>query len=231
MINAFLNFRNNGLISAYYDYEVPLGVALPLLVLCAVCAYLLGCINWAVIISRRVYGEDVRNFGSGNGGTTNMMRNYGTKYAVLTLLGDMAKALAACLIGISLMGIYGGYVAGFFCVLGHCFPVFYKFHGGKGVATVAMVILCLSPVVCLILFIIFVILVIGYKYISLASVMCMLLYPVLLNMVYGANMYNVFAIAISLLIVFMHRENLKRLINHTENKFEFRKRGDRSEKE
>ena len=226
--NGFMNFRENGLISPYYDYHMPFSVAIPLLVAIAVISYLLGNINFAVIISKKKFHEDVRNFGSGNGGMTNMMRNYGKGAAAMTRVGDLAKAFVAVWLGISLMGTMGGYIAGLFCIIGHCFPVFLGFHGGKGVATTAMTILCLSPSVFIILFTIFVILVLGYKYISLGAIMCMLLYPVVLSMIKGYGYWNIIAILIALIVIFMHRENAKRLLNRTESKFEFRKKGDRN---
>lgn len=228
--NAVLDIRVYGLISPHYDGNIPGTIALPLLALCAVVGYLLGSINFAVLISKYKYKEDVRNYGSGNGGTTNMMRNYGTGDAILTLLGDMAKAFVAILIATLLLGLYGGYTAGLFCVIGHCFPVFCKFKGGKGVATTAMVVLCLSPLTFLVLFLIFAVLVLGYKYISLASIMCMLMYPVILNMIDGP-VFIVHAIFIGILVIFMHRENMKRLLNRTESKFSFKKHGDRNKKE
>lgn len=228
LYNGFMNFRANGIISPYYGYHMPLAVAIPILIAIAAVSYLLGNINFAVIISKKKFHEDVRNFGSGNGGMTNMMRNYGKKAAAMTLTGDLAKAFAAVWLGISLMGTMGGYIAGLFCIIGHCFPAFLGFHGGKGVATTAMTILCLSPVVFIILFILFVIIVLGYKYISLGSIMCMLLYPIVLSMVKGDGYWNIIAILIALIVIFMHRKNAKRLLDRTESKFEFRKKGDRN---
>ena len=92
-------------------------------------AYVLGSLNFAIIISGKTYKEDIRNYGSKNAGMTNMMRTYGKKAAVLTLLGDAAKAAVAALVGYTVLGHMGAYIAGFSCVLGHMFPVFYKFKG------------------------------------------------------------------------------------------------------
>ncbi len=229
--NTFMYIRENGLY-AVFNPAMPIALAAILLTLSAVVAYLLGSINFAILISKRKYKEDIRAFGSGNGGMTNMMRTYGRASAALTFAGDLLKAFVAVTVGILLMGLLGGYVAGLFCVLGHCFPVYYHFHGGKGVAVTAMVVLCLSPLTFAILMLIFVILVLGYRYISLGSVMCMMLYPVLLPSTnqYGAK-FAVFAFLIAALIVFMHRENIKRLLNHTESKFEFKKSGSREKKQ
>ena len=230
--NTFMNIRANGLISPHYDYSMPAPVAIPLLIVCAVIAYLLGSINFAIMISKHKYQEDIRNYGSGNGGMTNMMRTYGTSSAAVTFAGDLLKALVALTVGCLLMGLYGGYIAGLFCVIGHCFPVYYHFHGGKGVATTAMVILCLSPLTFLVLFIIFIILVVGYRYISLGAIMCLLMYPLFLSMIdpHGAQ-FAIFAILIAALVIFMHRENIKRLLNRTESKFEFKKHGSREKKD
>lgn len=221
--NGLVYFHTYGLL-----YPQPLYIGIALLVVTAVFSYLLGSINFAVLISKKKFNEDIRNYGSGNGGMTNMMRTYGRGAAAMTFVGDMAKAFVAVWLGITLYGIIGGYVGGLFCIIGHCFPVFFHFHGGKGVATAAMTILCLSPTVCLVLFIIFVIIVAGYKYISLGSVMCMLLYPVILSMMKGTGFWNIGAVLISLIIIFMHRENIKRLFRGEENKFEFRKKGERN---
>ena len=123
-------------------------------------SYLLGSINSAIIISRIFYGEDVRTKGSGNAGLTNMIRNYGKKGAIFTLLGDVAKAAVAILITALLLGFnyqngiaLNGYcyLSGVFVAIGHIFPVYYKFKGGKGVLVTAMTALILSPVTALIL--------------------------------------------------------------------------------
>lgn len=231
-INSFLNIRANGLISPHFDYEVPLTVVIPLLIGCAVIAYLLGSINFAIVISKLKYKEDIRQFGSGNGGMTNMMRTYGRSSAALTIIGDMLKAVVAVAIGCLLMGLYGGYVAGLFCIVGHCFPLYYRFRGGKGVATTAMVVLCLSPLTFVVLIAIFVIIVLGYRYISLGSIMCVMLYPLMLPMTDShGKQFAIVALLIAILVVFMHRENIKRLLNHTESRFEFKKHGTRDQKD
>ncbi|MCI8590552.1 MAG: glycerol-3-phosphate 1-O-acyltransferase PlsY [Clostridiales bacterium] len=229
-LNTFMNTRVNGLISPYYDYKMPLAMAILLLAICAITAYILGSINFAILLSKHKYKEDIRSYGSGNGGMTNMMRTYGRKSAALTFGGDLLKAFLSITIGCLLMGILGGYVAGLFCIVGHCFPLYYHFKGGKGVAVTAMTILLLSPLTFIVLFTIFVIIVVGYKYISLGSVMCMLMYPLLLTMTdrHGPE-YAWIALIIAALVIFMHRSNIKRLLNRTESKFEFKKQGARSE--
>ena len=124
-----------------------------------IAAYLLGSINFAIIISGKKYKQDIRDHGSKNAGMTNMMRTYGKKAAGLTLLGDALKAVAACLVGYVLIGSLGAYIAGLFCILGHIFPIFYRFKGGKGVVTTAVAILMCNPIVFVVLLLLFVIIV------------------------------------------------------------------------
>ena len=186
--------------------------------LCIVVPYLFGSLNFALIISRRFYGEDIRTKGSGNAGMTNMLRTYGKGAAALTLLGDMLKAVFSSLFGYLFLGVTGAYLAGLFCILGHMFPVFYRFKGGKGVVTTAVMILMLNPVVFAILFLIFAIIVIGTRYISLGSVMCALLWPILVHRIEGPGANVLFTFGIAALVIFMHRGNIKRLYEGKESK-------------
>ncbi len=199
----------------------------------AIAAYLLGSLNFAIIISGKQYRQDIREFGSKNAGMTNMMRTYGKKAAGLTLLGDALKAVVSCLIGYALLGQFGAYVAGLFCIIGHMFPVYYRFKGGKGVVTAAITVLMCNPIVFVILFLLFVIIVLLSKYISLGSIMCMLLYPVVLDRIERSTLFHetppegspyvLFAFLIMVLVVAKHWENIKRLWNGTESKFSFKK--------
>ena len=195
--------------------------------LCIVLPYLLGSVNFALVISRCFYRDDVRKHGSGNAGMTNMLRTYGKTAAAATLLCDMLKATAAIFFGAFIYGINGGYIAGLFCIMGHIFSVFFKFKGGKGVATTAAMILTLDPLCFLILLIIFIVLVAGTKYVSLGSIICMMLYPILTYKLASWG-YHGFPVLISFmvaaLVIFMHRDNIKRLLNHTENKISFSKK-------
>jgi glycerol-3-phosphate acyltransferase PlsY len=199
--------------------------------ICAICAYLCGSINCGVLLSRLRYGVDIRTKGSGNAGATNMMRVYGKKAAIFTFLGDMLKTAVAIIIGYLLLGYYiGAYLAGFFCVLGHAYPVFFKFKGGKGVVAIATMGLLTEPIVFLIMLALFVIILYGYKMVSLASIMVVLIYPLMLTMILplenrtpiGAHM--IFALLTSFFIVFLHRKNIVRIFNHTESKFNIGKK-------
>ena len=193
-----------------------------------IAAYLLGSINFAIIISGKKYKQDIRDHGSKNAGMTNMMRTYGKKAAGLTLLGDALKAVAACLVGYVLIGSLGAYIAGLFCILGHIFPIFYRFKGGKGVVTTAVAILMCNPIVFAILFLLFVIIVLFTKYISLGSVVCVMLYPLLLDSISRIftghpTPYVVFAMITAVVVVVKHWGNIKRLAAGKESKFSFKK--------
>ena len=197
-------------------------------VLCIAVPYFLGSINFAIILSKTIYKTDIRDLGSKNAGATNMMRMFGKKTALMTFAGDALKAFVSGALGYLLLGQYGAHIAGLFCILGHMFPIYYKFKGGKGVVTTAVSMLMCNPFVFLILFVIFVIIVAFTKYISLGSVMCVLLYPIILDRVEKfvngvSRAYVIIPMIIAALVIFMHRENIKRLMNGTESKFSFKK--------
>ena len=197
-------------------------------ILCAAAAYLLGSISTGVLLSHRLFHDDVRKHGSGGTGATNMLRTYGKGAAAATLLCDMLKSVVSVLFGSFLLGTaFGGYLAGMFCVIGHIFPIFFKFKGGKGVATVAAMILTLDPLCFLILAVIFLLLVAATRYVSLGSVICMMLYPIVTYKLatHGSIGFPVlFSFIVAALIIFMHRGNIERLRNHTENKISFSKK-------
>lgn len=216
---------------------------MPTLMLVCLLAYVLGSVNFATLISGKKYKDDVRNHGSGNAGMTNMLRTYGKKAAGLTLLGDAGKAALAVLIGILLVGDEGGYFAGMFCIIGHAYPIFYRFKGGKGVACTAAVVLMLEPLIFVILLAIFAFVFLLTKYVSLASIMAMLFYPVALSRFYpvshqdlaiAGNALPIHASVISVLtacfVIFLHRGNIKRLYNKQERKTELFKKKKKEQK-
>ena len=190
-------------------------------------AYLLGSLNFGIIISRIWYHDDIMKFGSGNAGATNMLRVWGKRAAVLTLSCDMLKCFVAVVVGALLMGEIGAAAAGLFCVVGHVFPCWHRFRGGKGVASTAMVAILASPVVFGILAVVFVVIVATTRFVSLASVMCALLFPLVLHAFTGSGPHFLMAFCASVLIIVMHRENIKRLLNKTESQIDlgqFRKK-------
>ena len=207
-------------------------------------SYLLGSINSSIIISKVLYRDDIRKHGSGNAGMTNMLRTYGKGAAGLTLIGDMLKtALAIVLAGILFGFNYVGgvstgdgfcFVAGLFAVLGHIFPIYYGFRGGKGVLATATMALILSPIPFLFLFAIFVVIVWISKYVSLGSVTVAILYPIVLHGYFTIRfpeaqrtlpgLIAFSTIVLAILIVWCHRGNLQRISNKTERKISFKKK-------
>ena len=207
--------------------------------LCMAVGYFLGSINTSIIISRLFFGEDVRNYGSGNAGMTNVLRTYGKKSAALTLVGDVLKTVIAILIGRfigfpvmfgsvigeSAYGVsFAGYITALFCVIGHTFPAYYKFKGGKGVLCAAAAIAMLSPLTFLWLFIMFVIIVVGTKFVSLGSVIAVMTYPILLDRIEGTSICTVIAFMMAAIVVYNHRTNIKRLLEGKENKISIGKK-------
>ena len=193
--------------------------------LCIAVPYLLGSVNPAVLISKGFYKRDIRTGGSGNAGATNMLRTFGKGAAAATLFCDLAKAALAFWFGFFLMGINGAAIAGFFAVFGHIFPIFAKFRGGKGVACLAAVALCTSPLTFAIMLGIWLVIALGTRFVSLASVMSAMLYPLILRAFTGsgAGLSVAMAILSAVFVVFRHKENLQRLSRGQEPKLQFRK--------
>lgn len=209
----------------------------------AVLSYLLGSLNFGVILSKRVENDDVRNHGSGNAGTTNMLRNYGKGIALLTIAGDMLKVIAAIFIAVKIFeytpmllsemattsslssldtDMFIKSFTGFFCVLGHIFPCYFKFKGGKGVATSGGMVFAIDWRIALILLAVFIVIVAVTKYVSLGSIIMALLYPVLIFIFHKSIMLAVIAAIFTLIVIIAHRSNINKLINHTESKINFK---------
>lgn len=196
-------------------------------VLCIIIPYLIGSINPAIIFSRLFFHDDIREHGSGNAGTTNTLRTYGKRMAVLILLLDFLKAVIAVIVGTLILPyqLGGGAIAGIFVILGHAFPIYFKFKGGKGVACLAGVVLMLSPISFAILVSLFAAIVAMTRFVSLGSIMCVMLLPVIHNAFYPTQPWTTIAsIVIMLMVVFMHRENIKRLWEGKESKISFKSR-------
>lgn len=205
-----------------------------------IAAYLLGSVNTAIVVSKLFYKDDIRKYGSGNAGLTNILRTYGKKAAGMTLLGDMLKTALSILIMGALMGFqyHKGisfndgycYVAGLFAVIGHVFPIYYGFKGGKGVLVTATMALILTPIPFVILLAIFALVVYLSKYVSLGSVTVAVLFPVVLNgyinFLGGKSpaLISLSSILLAIFIVWCHRENLARISQRTERKLSFKKK-------
>ena len=202
-------------------------------IIVAIIAYLIGSINFSVIFSKKMAGFDVREKGSGNAGTTNMLRAVGKKAAAITLICDILKGVVAILIAMLIGNIVKStnsallvQIAGIAVIIGHTFPIFFKFKGGKGVATSLGVLIMSNWQIGLICLVFALILMVLTQMVSVGSIAAAILYPVLTlfipdNYIVEGH-YLIYSIILAVLIVFNHRENVKRLLNGTENKISFK---------
>lgn len=198
-----------------------------------VAAYILGSIPFGVILTRAFGAGDVRNVGSGNIGATNVARTAGLPAGLLTLVLDVAKGSGAVLLAQKLSNDSATWmmVGAFAALVGHCFPVWLNFKGGKGVATAAGVFLVLSPLACIAAVILFVLVVIFWRYVSLGSISAATAMPLLIYFLWAPHhapplVVTFGALAAALLIIYKHRGNLQRLIEGVEPKFSFGKKTD-----
>ena len=199
----------------------------------AIIAYLIGSINFSVILSKKMAGFDVRDKGSGNAGTTNMLRSVGKKAAAITLVCDILKGVVAILLAMLMNKISPNsngallvQIAGVAVILGHTFPIFFKFKGGKGVATSLGVLIMSNWQIGLICLVFALILIILTQMVSVGSIAAAILYPVLTifipqNYILPGN-YIIYSVVLAVIIVFNHRENVKRLLTGTENRISFK---------
>ncbi len=192
-------------------------------IIIAVASYLLGSFNSAIVVSRFLWEGDIRNYGSGNAGLTNAYRNMGGKKTLLVLFGDILKGLISVIIGGILLGDLGEIFAGLFVVLGHVYPIYFGFKGGKGVLTGATMLALFDWRIFLVAVIIFVLTVAISKYISLGSILAALSFPILTMFMYDNLVIRAISIFLGLAVVILHRANIKRLMNGNENKFVFKK--------
>ena len=192
-------------------------------ILCAVAAYLLGSISTGVLLSRRLFHDDVRKHGSGGTGATNMLRTYRLKAALMTFAGDAAKAALAVGLGLLLAGREGGCIAAVFAVVGHMFPLYFGFHGGKGIACSVGALAVLYPILLLPLAVLWAVPVLLSRYISLGSIIAgVAMTPAVALWCHGQGAAPAIpvgcAAAMTLLILWAHRENMARLARGEENK-------------
>ncbi len=209
-------------------------------VIMAIIAYLIGSVNFSVIFSKKFAGFDVREKGSGNAGSTNMLRSVGKKAAALTLVCDVLKGVVAIVIAIILGNIIQDsnkelllQIAGIAVVLGHTFPIFFQFKGGKGVATSLGILLMSNWQIGLICLVFALVLMALTRMVSLGSCAAAVLFPVLtlfINDHYTVltegkqgSTYLVYSIIMAVIVLFNHRSNIKRILNGTENKLSFKK--------
>ncbi len=219
-------------------------IFLGFLSVCIAASYFLGSFNGAIFISRTFYHDDIRRHGSGNAGTTNMLRTFGWGAALGTLACDTLKTSLVILfswvmlggkwIGFGFSFSIAAYLSMLFCILGHIYPIYYKMKGGKGVLCAAVCIGWLSPWVLLTVVIIFIGTVAFTKYVSLGSLLGAACYPLFLNSLIRAlcgglalpGELLLISLLVMGLLIFAHRENIKRLYRHEEHRLNLRRRSE-----
>lgn len=202
----------------------------------AIIAYLIGSINFSVIFSKKMAGFDVREKGSGNAGTTNMLRSVGKKAAAITLICDILKGVVAILIAMFIAWAFKVenasllvQIAGIAVVLGHTFPIFFGFKGGKGVATSLGILIMSNCQIGLICLVFGVVLIALTRMVSLGSCAAAVLFPVLtlfINehyIVSQGSSYLIYSIILAVIVLFNHRSNIQRILSGKENKISFKK--------
>lgn len=198
----------------------------------AIIAYLIGSISFSVIFTKKLAGFDVREKGSKSAGSTNVLRTAGKKVAILTLICDILKGIVAVLLSVYI-GNKSNYnhpeilvqIAALFVAIGHTFPIFFKFKGGKGVATSLGVLMLINWKLGLILLIYALVLIILTRMVSLGSIAAAILLPILTifisdNYLVPGN-YFIFTVLLAVFVCYNHRENIKRLMNGNENRISF----------
>ena len=204
-------------------------------IIVAIIAYLIGSVNFSILISKKMAGFDVREKGSGNAGTTNMLRSVGKKAAAITLICDILKGVVSIGIAIIVGNIVKNLdrelllqIAGIAVVIGHTFPIFFGFKGGKGVATSLGVLLMSNWQIGLICLVFALVLMALSRMVSLGSCGAAILFPVLtlfINQHYtvltegkSGRVYFVYSVILAIIVLYNHRSNIKRILNGTENK-------------
>lgn len=204
-------------------------------IIVAIIAYLIGSVNFSILISKKMAGFDVREKGSGNAGTTNMLRSVGKKAAAITLICDILKGVVSIVIAIIVGNIVKNLdrelllqIAGIAVVIGHTFPIFFGFKGGKGVATSLGVLLMSNWQIGLICLVFALVLMALTRMVSLGSCGAAVLFPVLtlfINQHYtvltegkSGRIYFVYSVILAIIVLYNHRSNIKRILNGTENK-------------
>jgi glycerol-3-phosphate acyltransferase PlsY len=209
-------------------------------ILVAIIAYLIGSISFSVIISKKMAGFDVREKGSGNAGSTNVLRSVGKKAALMTLACDVLKGVVAVLIAFIVGKIAKNanpailvQIAALFAVIGHTFPVFFNFKGGKGVATSLGIVILLNWQIGLICLVFALALMVVTRMVSLGSISAAVLFPVLTIFIKEhylvSGNYVIFGILLAAFVIYNHRANVQRILAGTENKLSFSKKTESTE--
>jgi glycerol-3-phosphate acyltransferase PlsY len=193
-------------------------------ILMIIIGYLIGSIPFSYLIPRWMGRIDIRQHGSGNTGTTNVVRTLGLKIGIVAFLGDFLKGIVPAIIGFVLFSTLGGIIGGASAILGHCYSIWLKFKGGKGIATSAGVLIVLMPLILIILLTIQFIIIFATKIMSLASISSAILLPILTALLYSNNELLYFSIFLAIFVIFKHKDNIKRLLQGEENKLSIKKK-------
>lgn len=208
---------------------------IPYYIIMGIIAYLIGSINFSILISKKKAGFDIREKGSGNAGTTNMLRSVGKDAAIVTLILDILKGVVTIWLSIfygfmlyKIWNINIDYailvqVSGILVIVGHTYPIYFGFKGGKGVATALGILLVTNWHIGIISLVFALVLIIVSRMVSVGAICAAILFPVLTLFSYESSFiepgnYMVFSIIIAIIVCFNHRENIKRIMNGTENK-------------
>lgn len=202
-----------------------------------VCAYFIGSIPSALIISKTVFGIDIRDYGSGNMGATNTFRTLGSRYGVIVMAMDILKGVIASSLYLFISFYSENELArtnliiglGMAAVLGHIFPIFAGFKGGKGVATLFGMVLALQPVVALVCVAVFLLVLFLTRYVSLSSILASIMLPVSVLWIWNEHeiLYRVFALLVAGLVLLTHQKNIGRLLRGVESRLPILKHRDR----
>lgn len=224
-------------------------------IITAIVSYLVGSVNTSIILSKSIYGNDIRSSGSGNAGATNMLRTHGLGIAVATLLCDVLKGTLMVVLAKWLDNIFSAptasstpfeeqyilgnlkYIAAIFVVLGHDFPLFFGFRGGKGVATSLGAVLALDPVIAAIMLVFAILIMAVSRYVSLGSITAAALYPLMIFIkLLSQNKnprdyfpYIIMAFIIAIILILKHHSNISKLLLGTENKLFSKKASENDE--
>lgn len=216
-----------------FEFKVVLAI-----VIAVVFSYLLGSLNSSITVVRLWKKVDIRQYGSKNAGLTNTLRVFGKGPALVTLLCDLAKGVIAVLASRGIAELFGvfndtlfvAYIAGIFAMIGHIFPLYYGFKGGKGVLMAATTLIAIDPLTFAIVIPFFALILFITRYVSVSSIIAAIAYPIitlvtqLFRGISTAYMNAGFTLIIAIIIIYLHRPNIERLRNGTENKFSFKKK-------
>lgn len=194
------------------------------LILMIAIGYTIGSIPFSYLVPKWMGKIDIRQHGSGNTGTTNVVRTLGLKVGIVAFLGDFLKGIIPTTIGLVFFSTLGGIVGGGFAILGHCYSIWLRFKGGKGIATSAGVLIVLMPLILFTLLTIQFIIIFATKIMSLASISSAILLPILTALLYSNNELLYFSVLLAIFVIFKHKDNIKRLIKGEENKLSIKKK-------